>query len=113
MLFSISVLHAQQTVNPIPEEVQVGDVLEVGKPETNRYKYIDFPRENFIIKKGGVANYKRAEGKKVVVTSISEKKDGTKQIKIKREDGGRFFGSHTTIKADLKDALNSGELLAR
>ena len=52
----------------------------------------------------------RAHGEKVVVTSVKEKKDGTTQIKIKRNDGGRFFGSHTVVTADYKDAINSGEL---
>lgn len=110
LLFSVSILNAQETVNQNMTDVKVGDVFEIGKPETNTYKHINFPRANFIIKRGGIANYKRAEGEKVVVTSIKEKKDGTTQVKIKRTDGNRFFGSHTVVSADLKEALESGEL---
>ena len=92
--------------------MEVGDILEIGRPLAPVYKYIDFPRPNFIIKRGGIANYKRVEGNKVVVTSVKEKKDGSLQVKIKRADGMRFFGSHTIVSADLKDALETGELRA-
>ena len=110
LLFSVSMLSAQSTVNQEVTDVKVGDILEIGKPETNTYKHINFPRANFIIKRGGIANYKRAEGEKVVVTAIKEKKDGTTQVKIKRTDGNRFFGSHTVVSADFEKALASGEL---
>jgi len=87
-------------------------LFSVSAPETHAYKHINFPRANFIIKRGGIANYKRAEGYKVVVTAIKEKKDGSTQVKIKRNDGGRFFGSHTVVSADFKEAIASGELQA-
>ncbi len=108
---SVSV-SAQNNRNGSPQEVEVGDMLEIGRPLAPVYKHIDFPRPNFIIKRGGIANYKRVEGNKVVVTSVKEKKDGSLQIKIKRADGKRFFGSHTIVSADLKDALQTGELRA-
>ena len=113
LLFAVSLLNAQNTPNQETTDVQVGDVFEIGKPESNKYKHIDFPRANFIIKRGGIANYKRVEGEKVVVTSIKEKKDGTTQIKMKRNDGGRFFGSHKFVAADFNEALTSGELQGR
>lgn len=113
LLFSVSVLHAQENVKSETNKVEVGDVFEIGKPETNGYKHINFPAPNFIIKAGGVANYKRVEGQQVVVTSVKEKRDGTTKIKIKRNDGKRFFGSHTVISADFHEALQSGELEAK
>ncbi|WP_373517894.1 hypothetical protein [Pricia sp.] len=110
-LFSVSVLNAQSNnTDAIQNEVEVGDVFEIGRLETNRFKHIEFSRANFIIKRGGIANYKSVAGSKVVVTSIKEKKDGTKQVAIQREDGGRFFGSHTTVAANFEDAVGSGEL---
>lgn len=96
-------LHAQ-------EDVKVGDVLEIGNPETRTYKHIEVPRANFIIKRGGIADYKTLKGEEVVVTAIKEKKDGTQEIKIKRTNGHRFFGSHPVIAANYKEALASGEL---
>ena len=92
------------------QEVKVGETLEIGSPESSMYKHIDFPRANFIIKKGGIANYKSLEGNKVVITSLKEKKDGSYLVKLKRADGKRFFGSHVAVSANLKDALESGEL---
>jgi len=111
LLFSVSLLNAQNNTT-VQTEVNVGDIFEIGKPESNKYKHIDFPRENFIIKRGGIANYRRAHGEEVVVTAVKELKDGTTQVKIKRNDGGRFFNSHTVVTADFKDAITSGELQA-
>lgn len=113
LLFSVSVLNAQSVTEQVVTDVQVGDVFEIGKPKANQYKHIAFPRANFIIKRGGIANYKRAEGKMVVVTAINKKKDGTTEIKIKRKDGGRFFGSHNVVSANFDEALNTGELQAK
>lgn len=113
LLFSVSMLNAQMSTVQTSAEVQVGDVFEIGKPESNKYKHIKFPRANFIIKRGGVANYKLAQGETVVVNSVKEKKDGTVVVKIKRKDGGRFFGSHSVVAADIDEALSSGELLAK
>ena len=111
LLFSVSLLNAQNNATN-QTEVNVGDVFEIGKPESNKYKHIDFPRENFIIKRGGIADYRRAHGEEVVVTAVKELKDGTTQVKIKRNEGGRFFNSHTVVTADFKDAITSGELQA-
>lgn len=94
-----------------PQEVQVGDIFKIGDPDAPRYRHINFPRPNFIVKKGGVPNYNRLEGNKVVVTAVKEKKDGTIEVRIKRTDGLRFFGSHREVSADLKAALDSGELV--
>ena len=110
VFYMVSVLNAQDSINVVPTDVKVGDVFEIGQPETNKYKHIKFPKANFIVKRGGTANYKRVEGQKVVVTSIKEKKDGTTLVKIKRTDGNRFFGSHNVVTADFKQALESGEL---
>ncbi|MCK0192037.1 hypothetical protein [Arenibacter sp. F20364] len=103
-------VNGQNDKDVILPEVKVGDVLEIGRPNAPVYKHIDFPKPNFIIKRGGIANYKRVEGNKVVVTLIKEKKDGTVQVKIKKVDGGKFFKSQTVVSADLKKALQSGEL---
>ena len=109
VLATISI-NAQNAKQIVQEEVEVGDILQVGQPDAARFQYIEFPRPNFIIKKGGIANYKRVEGDKVIVTSIEETKDGTLEVQIKLANGGRFFRTHSVVKADLKNALESGEL---
>ena len=103
-------LNAQNAKQVVHEEVEVGDILRIGEPDASRFQHIEFPRPNFIIKKGGIANYKRVEGDKVVVTSIKETKDGTIEVQIKLANGGRFFRTHSVVTADLKNALESGEL---
>ncbi|SHJ37519.1 hypothetical protein [Pseudozobellia thermophila] len=103
-LLSGVMLNAQENVN-------VGDVLEIGSPDARTYKHIDFPRANFIIKRGGIANYKNLKGQKVVVTAIEEKKDGSKEIKLKKVNGNRFFGSHAVVAANYRKALETGELV--
>ncbi|WP_282143659.1 hypothetical protein [Cellulophaga baltica] len=109
-LFSVSFLNAQTYTSETSVEVRVGDLFEIGKPKAKVYKHIDFPKANFIIKKGGIANYKNTEGELVVVTAIKEKKNGVTQVYISRKDGGRFFGSHAVVKADINQALSAGEL---
>ncbi|MGB5358957.1 hypothetical protein [Eudoraea sp.] len=103
-------LNAKDDKYIAPQDVQVGDILKIGYPDAPRYKHINFPRPNFIIKRGGIANYKGLPGNKVVVTSVEEKMDGTLVVKIKKVDGGRFFGSHWEVSADLQGALETGEL---
>ena len=112
VLFTVGILsiNAQSGGPEVLKEVKAGDMLQIGRPDAPSFKHIDFPRANTIIKNGGIANYKKMEGVKVVVTAVKEKKDGTLQVKIKRTDGGRFFGIHSVVSADLKDALVSGEL---
>lgn len=109
-VMTTAMVKAQTNQNVEFQKVEVGDVFEIGRPEAPTYKHIDFPRANFIIKKGGIANYKTVEGNKVVVTSVKTAKDGTLKVKIKRTDGRKFFNSHTVVSADIQSALQSGEL---
>jgi len=112
-LFSVSMLTAQSSTEAVQNSVLVGDIYEIGRPAANQYKHIDFPRANFIIKKGGIANYKKVEGNTVIITSVKEQKDGTTKIKLKRTNGTRFFGTHPVVTADYIKAVSSGELLSK
>ena len=109
-LFSVGLLNAQDNVGQAGIDVKVGNAFEIGKSETNKYGHIDFPKANFIIKRGGMENYRPIQGEKVVVTSGSERKDGSTKVKIKRTDGGKFFGSHSMVAASFDDALKTAEL---
>ena len=88
-----------------------GDTFLIGNAKFDNYKYIDFPRANFIIKKGGIANYENIKGKKVVVTSIKEKNDGKLIATIKLVESGKFFNSHKYVTVDIDKAIKSKELL--
>ena len=49
-------------------------------------------------------------GKKVEIINYTYTSDGSTQVTLKRLDGKKFFRKFPTIKADLEDALSSGEL---
>lgn len=109
-LFSIGALQAQQNNTTASNDIAVGDVLQIGEPVVSQYKHIDFPRANFIIKSGGIADFKTVKGNHVVVTAISENAKGETKVTLKRKDGRKFFRNYATVNADLAGALNDGEL---
>lgn len=90
--------------------VSVGDTFIIAEVDNDNYKHINFPRANMVIKKGGVVDYSLLVGKKVEVTRIKEKKDGTKVATIKLTSGKSFFKSHKYVTVDIADAISSGEL---
>lgn len=46
------------------EMVKVGDIFTIAKVDMNNYKYIKFPKDNFIIKKKWICRlYKHCESK--------------------------------------------------
>ena len=91
------------------QEVDVGDELTLGMPTTDVYHHVSFPKKNFIMKRNGLANLKSAKGLRVTVI---EKVDvgGATKVTLARKDGKRFFGMKRHVIADLKKALDSGEL---
>jgi hypothetical protein len=88
-----------------------GDVFQIGTANFNNYKHINFPKANFIIKKGGIANYKNIKGQKVVITSVKEKDNGKKIATIKLADSRKFFNSHKYISVDIEEAIKNKELI--
>ena len=92
------------------EDIEVGDLLEIGKTENYEYSHVQFPRPNFIIKKGGIANYKKLNGTIVEVTEVKKDKKGESIIKVRRKDGKKFFGSFPVVVANYDKALASKEL---
>ena len=88
-----------------------GDVFIIKNVENNNYKHIHFPRANFIIKKGGVPNFKNLYGEKIEIVSTKENKDGDIIATIKLVSGKRFFNSHKFLTANIKAALKEQELI--
>lgn len=91
-------------------EINIGDKLVIGELTNGTFQSIKLPRRNFIVKRGGIANYKSLEKTLVVVSSIDKDKNGNTIVELERNNGKRFFNTHKTIKANLKDAIDSGEL---
>lgn len=88
----------------------VGDILVINATSNTNYNYIDFPKLNVIVKKGGLATYKSVHGNHVVVTDVKTKNDGKVQVILEKKDSTKFFGIAKQVKADYNNALSSGEL---
>lgn len=104
-LFTITSAQVKQQV-----PVQEGAIFTIGNPSSAKYKHINFPRKNFIIKRGGIADMKTLKGKKVEVVRYAYTSDGRTEVTLKPLDGGKFFRKFPTVKAHLEDALQLGEL---
>ena len=90
--------------------VDVGEVLRIEDSKQFGYSYVNLPKANFIIKKGGTLNYDALSGTLVVVKEVRTNKKNESIVLLERKDGRKFFGSFPMIKARYKMAINSGEL---
>ncbi len=106
-VLSVSLIQAQQKEQL---NIKKGDVLTIEEPSASDYQHVHFPRKNFIIKRGGIADMKTVLGKKVEIIDYTYTSDGSTEVTLKRLDGKKFFRKFTTIKADLEDALSTDEL---
>ncbi len=104
MFFSLA-LNAQDSGN-----IKIGETLEIGDAKTFGYAHIEFPRANFILKKGGRLNFNRLPETKVIITDIKPSGANDQIVTLERGDGKKFFGNFTTVKAHYQLATESGEL---
>ncbi len=111
VLLSIFGLKAQEDTSPTQNSIEVGDELVIGKPSAQMYRHIHFPKTNFILKKGGIANYKALAGSNVTVTKVDKSQDGSTKITLKRANGKKFFNSITIVSANFEKALEKKEIL--
>jgi hypothetical protein len=88
------------------DNLKAGDVLSINKDTNMPFDYLHFPRPNFIIKRGAIANYKALDGMKVRIEEMSE---GT-TVKLTPLNGKKFFNRFLYVKADLEKALENNEL---
>ncbi|MEW4925613.1 hypothetical protein [Algibacter sp. 2305UL17-15] len=106
LLFTLNATINAQNKIPKPE---IGDVLMVNAPDGTTYNHVFFPRLNFLVKRGKVANYKSVYGKKVVVKDVFEK-NGATYVMLTPKNGEKFFGHVSKVKANYSKSINSGEL---
>lgn len=93
-------------------DTKVGDEFYIAEVDNNNYEHIEFPRSNFIIKKGGIPNYDSVKGENVEITSIKEKKNGNIIATIKLTSNKKaFFNSHKHVKVDIENAIKNKELV--
>lgn len=105
--FGTIIMYSQNSTS----DFNSGDVFLIGNVDHDNYKHINFPRANFIIKKGGIANYKNIKGEKVIITSIKEKGNGKHIATIKLVEPRKFFNSHAYVTVDIDEAIKNRELL--
>jgi len=88
---------------------KVGDVLIVKAPSSQFYNHIAFPQLNILVKRGKIASYTPVIGNEVVVEEVFTKKNKT-YVVLKKNDGTKFFGLYSDVKANYQKAMDSGEL---
>ncbi len=100
-LFSVTAFGQADSKNLKP-----GDILTITKDANTPFEHLYFQRSNFIMKRGGLANYKALDQKKVKIEAIAQ--DGT--AKLKPLNGKKFFNTFTYVRAHLQKALENNEL---
>lgn len=103
LLLGISGAFSQATP---PEE---GAELRIELPESGSFEYLDVPRNNFIMKRGGIAGVEQLDHTTVLVDEVRETPKGI-QLILKRKDGKRFFKSHRYLTASWPEVAESNEL---
>lgn len=112
LLFFSFQLSGQSSEQISGEKFAIGDTYFIGQPSGQDYNHIKFPRRNFIMKRGGLPNYKNLIGKEILVTGTRVRND-RQEVTIKRMDGLNFFGSYPEVKVDIENAIQSGELIRK
>lgn len=87
-------------------DLKVGDILTITKDTNTPFNHLHFPKANFIIKRGGIADFKALNEMKVKIEEISE----GNTAKLIPLEGRKFFNRYTYVNANLKKALENNEL---
>ncbi|TDQ33194.1 hypothetical protein [Zeaxanthinibacter enoshimensis] len=90
--------------------VNVGDEFTIQQPEGNQFNHLDFPRPNFLIKKGILPDYKSLAGIRVVVADVSTDKEGHQVATLQPVNRKQYFRHYREVTAHVGEALQSGEL---
>jgi len=115
-LFSIAFLMIcglmsyQVNATNIDNNPEVGDRLLIQSPQNTTYTAMNMPKLNFVVKKGGVANYKSVRNTLVEVVKISQNKKGENIVTLQRVDGAKILGLKKSVSANYDQALQIGEL---
>lgn len=99
-------LFAQQSTST---DFKVGDNYIIEKTDNQDFDHLKFPKKNFIIKRGGIADLKGLSNTVITIVEISESGDW---VTLKKADGTKFFNRYPVVRAHLPKALQAGELKA-
>lgn len=92
------------------QDIEVNDVLTLGTPTAYGYHHVHFPKNNIIIKRGGILNFKNLKGKKVIVENVTYGNNGKTIVNVRRQDGKKFFRAFSTVEISLEQALEKKEV---
>ncbi|NNE76517.1 MAG: hypothetical protein HKN31_05530 [Pricia sp.] len=109
LLFSLiftGIVYSQENT----QMVEKGDIVILGNSSGSLYQHVDFPRKNFIMKRGSIANFHELVGENLIVESVNNTKDGKTDVTLRRNNGLNFFRFYPTVNANLEMALANGEL---
>lgn len=87
-------------------DLKPGDILEIQTSSNMPFDHLYFPKPNFIIKRGGIANYKALNGVKVQIEEISD--DAV--MRLVPLNGKKFFNKFSYVDAHLEKAIEKKEL---
>lgn len=105
-LFCFFLSHGQE----ITQNETVGKVYVINAKSGNAYTHLYFPKPNFILKKGGFADYDALVGKKIKVTKIAKEKDSGTIVTFELENGTKFFGTYKVVNGNIEKAIENGEI---
>ncbi|MAS71544.1 MULTISPECIES: hypothetical protein [unclassified Leeuwenhoekiella] len=92
-------------------QLKTGDVIKIASPTHATYSHINFPKSNFIIKRGGIANPKSLINKEVEVTQVKMENGCVAEIEVKLKDGKKFFNVVREVSIDVEAALEAKEIV--
>lgn len=101
------IAYAQQNTS----SVNPGDRYRIGIAVNDNYNHIHFPKNNLIIKKGGVVDYEKVKNALVEVVSTKTDDNGNTIATIALVSKGRFFNSHKYVTVELEGALKNKEIV--
>lgn len=110
VILALGTLNIQAQGNCETPKVKTGDILKLSGATNTQFEHINFPKKNFIIKKGGIVNYKKLNNKEVEVTDIEVVEGCISKIDVKLADGSKFFNAVEVVSINLEGALSSGEV---
>ncbi|NNC49341.1 MAG: hypothetical protein HKO01_02265 [Flaviramulus sp.] len=109
-IYGVSFASSNSYTDASNTDPEIGDVLKIKNPKTVSFKHIDFPRLNFIVKRGGISNYKSVYGELVVVKKVNDN-NGEVHVVLERKDGKKFFGFLKQVTANYNQSIDSGEIV--
>jgi hypothetical protein len=112
LIFVCGVSFARTSPTPVVNnnDPKVGDVLKITTPKHVAFNHIEFPKLNFIVKRGGLPNYKSVYGELVIVKKVTNE-DGSIHVLLERKDGKKFFGFLKQVSANYTESIEAGEIV--